>query len=63
MKTRTDADSKVSNSTLFDTFSAKKCPFEGLKNDTNNSRRFIRSPRRRGRAAYQALPDQVSWRS
>ena len=31
MKTRTDADSKVSNSTLFDTFSAKKCPFEGLK--------------------------------
>ena len=31
-------------------FQCKKCRFDGHKNDPNNSRRFIRSPRRRAAA-------------
>src|SRR6516162_2032058 len=43
MKTRTEDESKVSGNELPRHFQCKKCRFDGLKNETNNSRRFNRS--------------------
>ena len=40
MKTRTKDESKVSGKTRPRHFQCKKCRFDGLENETNNSRRF-----------------------
>src|SRR6516164_3618220 len=53
--TRTKDDSKVSGTTIPRHFQCKKCRFDGLKNETNNSRRFIRSSHRRA-CAVSGLP-------
>jgi len=41
MKKRTNDESKVSGTTIPRHFQCKKCPFDGLENETNNSRRFM----------------------
>src|SRR5215471_13670802 len=50
MRQRTNDESKCQTGPMFDTFSARSADFAGLFFDANNSRRFIRSPRRRARA-------------
>jgi len=45
----------VSGTTIPRHFQCKKCRFDGLKNETNNSRRFIRSSHRRA-CAVSGLP-------
>ena len=40
-------------------FQCKKCRFDGLENETNNSRRVIRSPRRHARAWSSELLAKV----
>jgi hypothetical protein len=61
-RARTKNESKVSGTSVPRHFQSKKCPFDGLENETNNSRRFIRSPRRRARAALAITQYREPWR-